>query len=92
MVEVLEDLALGNFGNVVHGLACIVSNSSILVGLPDVRMLPRWLQRHIFGSTPSSVFEVGLQRRLSGVMTRLRSTGTAVLTKHARTGGTMTSR
>lgn len=32
MVEVLENLALGNFGNVVHGFACIVSNSSILIG------------------------------------------------------------
>lgn len=32
MVKILEYLSLGDFGNVVHGLACIVPNSCILVG------------------------------------------------------------
>lgn len=32
VVEVLQDLALCDFGNVVHGLACIVPNSCILIG------------------------------------------------------------
>lgn len=32
MVEVDQDLALGHLGDVVHSLACIVSNTGILVG------------------------------------------------------------
>lgn len=32
MVEVLQDFSLCDFGNVVHGLACIVPNPCILIG------------------------------------------------------------
>lgn len=32
VVKVFEDLPLGDFGNVVHCLACIVPNSCILIG------------------------------------------------------------
>lgn len=32
MVEILENLAFSNLGDVIHGLACVVPHASIMVG------------------------------------------------------------